>query len=64
MNEEYVINKIRESLPGEHTVPMAASWTEIQSKIHEDLMQTVRNLCKEGKIGFHKTLNGLSFYIK
>lgn len=64
MTDEYVYNLIKDLLPPENVVPRAVQWTAMQSKVQDDLMQAVRNLCKQGKIGFNKTLNGIMFNLK
>lgn len=60
MNEEYLLEVIR-SIEGEHDVdhvqPSYASKNDIMQRIYEDMRIALGSLLKQGKIGYHRTLN-------
>lgn len=44
--------------------PSIAHFTEIQSAVIQSLKAEINELCKDGEINKHKTLNGVAFSLK
>ena len=59
MDEEYLINKIKELAPGEHYVPCGVLYTKLKISIQEDLSETLNALLKNKRLTYSKTLNDI-----
>ena len=64
MNNEYILSLLSELMPGENAVPRAVGYINLKNRVQKDVAGVLNGLFKEGRIGYHKTLNGLSIYIK
>ena len=59
MDEEYLINKIKELAPGEHHMPCGVLYTKLKISIQEDLSETLNTLLKNKRLTYSKTLNDI-----
>ncbi len=64
MNEEYILSLIVELMPGENSEPRAVKYVDLKNRVQKDVSGILNGLFKNGGIGYHKTLNGLSIYLK
>lgn len=64
VDEEYILAKIQALMPDEHAVPRAVLYPQLKTAVQQDVVKSLNALFKQGKIGYHKTLCGLSIYIK
>lgn len=67
MDKEYVkciISDIQDSLRKENKVPDYALIVNIKHSVMDDLMNTLREMYKDGKLEYHKTLNSYGFSMK
>lgn len=62
-----VYNAIKDICGGKETrniFPAAATYTEIVLRLnvpHDDIKEAIRQLCREKRITWHRTINGFSF---
>lgn len=67
MDKEYVksiISDIQDSLRKENKVPDYALIESVKHSVIEDLMNTLREMYKDGELEYHKTLNSYGFSMK
>ncbi len=64
MNDRYILSLLAELMPGEDVQPRAVGYAELKNRVQKDVSGILNGLFKDGRIGYHKTLNGLSIYIK
>ncbi len=64
MDEQYILDKIKELAPGEHIVPSGVIYSRLKTAIQKDLSKIMTELFKKGKITYRKTLNDLLINIK
>lgn len=64
MNDKYILSLLSELMPGENAMPRAVGYINLKNRVQKDVAGVLNDLFKEGRIGYHKTLNGLSIYIK
>lgn len=59
MNEQYIIQKIKELLPDEHHIPQGVLYSKLKTEIQKEVSSILSNLFKSGKITYNKTLNDI-----
>jgi predicted component of type VI protein secretion system len=64
MNDNYIMSLLTEMMPGEDTQPRAVGYNDLKNRVQKDVANILNALFKQGRIGYHKTLNGLSIYFK
>lgn len=64
MNDEYIMSLITELMPDENSEPRAVKYVDLKNRVQKDVSAILNGLFKNGGIGYHKTLNGLSIYIR
>lgn len=64
MNEEYVEEKLRQLMPDEHHSPMGVNYLDLKTAVQQDLKAIMKELLAKQKIGYFKTLNGVTVYFK
>lgn len=63
IDTKHIIASIVEEKKKNNKEPAIASFTEIQSVVIRPLKSEINELCKDGEIDKHKTLNGWAFSI-
>lgn len=63
MDEEYVLKKISELIQPKK-IPMGVGYVELKNAVQADLKRLMNELLSAGKIGYFKTLNGVTVYLK
>lgn len=64
MDDEYVLEKIKELMPDDTKRPMGVGYVELKNAVQADLKRIMNELLKAGKINYFKTLNGVTVYLK
>ncbi len=64
MNDNYIMSLLTEMMPGEDMQPRAVGYNDLKNRVQKDVANILNGLFKQNRIGYHKTLNGLSIYIK
>ena len=64
MDKEYVIEKIRELTADDTKRPMGVGYVALKNAVQEDLKAVMNELLNDGRIGYFKTLNGVTVYLK
>ena len=67
MNKEYIkniISDIEAKRVKENTVPSYALMEDVKRAVADDLVNTLREMCKDGTLEWHKTLNSVGFNVK
>lgn len=59
MNEEYVLQKIRDIYPDEKHIPKGVLYAKLKTAIQKDVSKTLSTLYQNGKIKYSKTLNDI-----
>ena len=63
IDTKHIIASIVEEKKKNNKEPAIASFTEIQSVVIQSLKDEINELCKDGEIDKHSTLNGWAFSI-
>lgn len=67
MDKNYIkniISDIAEKRVKENTVPSYALMVDVKRAVSDDLVNTLREMCKDGTLEWHKTLNSVGFSVK
>ena len=64
MDDEYVLEKIKELMPDDTKRPMGVGYVDLKNAVQADLKRIMNELLKAGKINYFKTLNGVTVYLK
>ena len=67
MDKEYIKNIISDIAAKhvkENTVPSYALMEDVKRAVADDLVNTLREMCKDGTMEWHKTLNSVGFRVK
>jgi len=59
MNEDYIIEKIRELMPDSHHIPQGVLYSKLKTEIQKDVSSILNNLFNNGAIAYNKTLNDI-----
>lgn len=59
MDEQYIINKVKELLPDEHHVPRGVLYSKLKTAVQKDLSDMLNQLLTENRLTYNKTLNDL-----
>lgn len=59
MDEQYIVDKIREMMPDEHHKPSGVLYTRLKLAIQQDVSSVLSRLFKAGKIKYNRTLNDI-----
>ncbi len=64
---EKILDIVRErqrQRESEHLVPAHVSFLDIKNGVDEDPQDTINDLCREGVLEWHRTLNSIAFLIR
>ena len=67
MDKEYIkniISDIAAKRVKENTVPSYAIMEDVKRVVMDDLLNILREMCKDGTLEWHKTLNSVVFSVK
>lgn len=67
MDKEYIKNIISDmeaKLVKENTVPNYVLMEDVKRVVIDDLVNALREMCKDGTLEWHKTLNSVGFSVK
>ena len=67
MDKEYIkniISDIAAKRVKENTVPSYAIMEDVKRVVMDDLLNILREMCKDGTLEWHKTLNSVGFSVK
>lgn len=59
-----IIRSICELKRSQHKVPATATMEEVLHELTRQAKEELREMCREGIIGYNKTINSVSFYEK
>ncbi len=59
MNKQYIIDKIKELLPDEHSIPHGVLYSQLKTAIQKDVSHILNTLLKDKQITYSRTLNNL-----
>lgn len=59
MDEQYIIQKIKELLPDSHHIPQGVLYAKLKTEIQKDVSSLLSNLFKSGKITYRKTISDI-----
>lgn len=59
MDEQYIINKIKDMMPDEHHIPKGVLYSQLKTAVQKDLSETLNKLLKQKELTYSKTLNDL-----
>lgn len=59
-----IIKQINERKKSARMEPSSALFSEVSEEVSKEIKKEINELCKNGKLGFHKTINELSFDAK
>ena len=67
MGEEYIkniISDIEAKRIKENVTPSYALMEDVKAYVIDDLLNALREMCKDGTLEWHKTLNSVGFSVK
>ncbi len=67
MDKEYIkniISDISAKRVKKNTVPSYALMEDVKHAVSDDLVNALREMCKDGTLEWHKTLNSVGFSVK
>lgn len=64
MNKEYVLQKLQKLMPDDTKRPMGVSYVDLKNAVQDDLRAVLKELLKDDRINYFKTLNGVTVYLK
>lgn len=67
MDKDYIkniISDIEEKRVKENTVPNYVLMEDVKRVVIDDLVNALREMCKDGTLEWHKTLNSVGFNVK
>jgi len=67
MDKDYIkniISDIATKRVKENTVPSYALMEDVKHAVADDLVNALREMCKDGTLEWHKTLNSVGFSVK
>ena len=64
MNKKYVLDKVRELMPGDSKRTRGVGYVELKNAVQADMKKIMNELVKDGEINYFKTLNGVTVYLK
>lgn len=67
MDKEYIKNIISDmeaKLVKENVVPNYVLMEDVKRAVIDDLLNALREMCKDGTLEWHKTLNSVGFSVK
>lgn len=67
MDKNYIkniISDIAEKRVKENTVPSYALMEDVKRAVSDDLVNTLREMCKDGTLEWQKTLNSVGFSVE
>ena len=67
MDKEYIkniISDIAAKRVKENAVPSYALMEDVKHAVSDDLLKALREMCKDGTLEWHKTLNSVGFNVK
>lgn len=59
-----IIKQINERKKSVRMEPSSALFSEVSEEVHKKIKKEINELCKDGKLEFHRTINDLSFDAK
>lgn len=59
-----IIKQINERKKSARMEPSSALFSEISEEVSKEIKKEINELCKDGKLGFHRTINDFSFDAK